>query len=531
MTQENNNTDFTKRDFLTRIGMVAGTSAMMTALAGWDMSMASTMTAPPAMSSDGKGKKILILGAGLSGLVCALELSTKGYDIQVLEAKETAGGRCMSARKGTVIEDVGGERQVCDFENNQYLNVGPWRIPPQHHSTLYYCRTLGVALEPFINKSFDAYYYQSNGDGPLCGKPIRQFEIDMDRTGHVDELLAKCITGGALEDKLTKEDQEALLDYLKSTGLIDRTELDYHANRVRGWEKMPTVGTDKGKLSDPYGLADLLKMKLGRRNPDSEHTPALFQPVGGMDQIPRALERALPNGIIRFNSEITDIIQSDDGVSVTVTETKTNKTEILQADYAISCLPFPLLNKINTDFRQDVIDGLKAPSSAPIVKLGHQFSERFWETQENIFGGITVNDIDESGNISYPSSELFNGKTGVVLTAYAHRGGAIKLGNRSIAERIERGLEIGEMVHPGRFRKYFNGKAISMAWHKQKYNLAAWVAWSRRNIDSKMPALVKGEKRVLFSGNGMAPYHQGWMFAAIEAAWNSIGDLDKRINM
>jgi monoamine oxidase len=68
-----------------------------------------------------------------------------------------------------------------------------------------------------------------------------------------------------------------------------------------------------------------------------------------------------------------------------------------------------------------------------------------------------------------------------------------------------------------------------MAWHKQKYSLAAWVTWSKRNIDLKMPALVKGEKRVIFSGNGMAPLHQGWMFAAIESAWHAIGDLDKRI--
>ena len=69
-----------------------------------------------------------------------------------------------------------------------------------------------------------------------------------------------------------------------------------------------------------------------------------------------------------------------------------------------------------------------------------------------------------------------------------------------------------------------------MAWHKQKYALAAWVTWSRRNIIRKMPPLIEGEKRVLFSGNCMAPFHQGWMFAAIEAAWHSIEDLDKRVS-
>lgn len=526
---DNIDSQITKRDFLTSIGMVGGTAAMMTALAGWEKGMASTMTAPPKLSSEGNGKKILILGAGISGLVCAMELIKKGYEVQILEAKSHAGGRCMTARKGTVIEDVGGERQVCDFDHNQYLNVGPWRIPAEHHSTIYYCRKLGVELEPFINKAFSAYYYQSKGDGPLSGIPLRQSDIDIDRAGHVAELLAKCVNDGFLDQKLAKEDQEALLDYLKSTGLINRRELNYRANLARGWEKTPTVGTDMGKLGDPYGLADLLKIKVGAQHEERDHPPMMFQPKGGMDKISNAMERELPDGIIRFNSEITDIAQSDKTVTVTYKDTKSGKVETATADYAISCLIFPALNKINNDFRQDVLEGLRAPASSPIVKQGHQFRERFWETEEEIFGGITSNDLPESGNISYPSSDLFGTNGGVVLTAYARGGNAVRLGNANIADRLEKGLEIGEMIHPGRFRKYYNGKGVSMAWHKQKYALAAWVTWSRRNIGLKMPALMKGEKRVLFSGNGMAPFHQGWMFAAIEAAWHSIEDLDKRI--
>ncbi|MBT5187159.1 MAG: NAD(P)-binding protein [Kordiimonadaceae bacterium] len=530
MSDKSDNKDtITKRSFLQSVGMIGGTAAMMTTLSSWNMSMASTMTAPPKMSSDGKGKKVLILGAGISGLVCAMELLKKGYDVKIIEAKDHAGGRCMSARKGTVIEDVGGETQVCDFDHNQYLNVSPWRIPAQHHSTIYYCRKLGVSLEPFINKTSRAYYYQSKGEGPLVGKPLRQSDIDLDRSGHVSELLAKCVTGGALDEKLNKEDQEQLLEYLKATGLIDRKELDYHANLIRGWENMPTVGTDMGKLSDPYALKELLKVKVGARYEDDEHSPLMFQPAGGMDQIPRAMEAALPKGIIRFNSEITQITQTDNSVSVTYKDTKSGKVEIAIADYAISCLIFPALNKIKTDFRADVISGIKAPASSPIVKQGHQFSERFWETEEQIFGGITRNDIPESGTISYPSSELFGTNGGVVLTAYARSGTAVRLGTMSIKARLEKGLEIGELIHPERFRKYYNGKGVSMAWHKQKYALAAWVTWSKRNIGLKMPALMKGENRVLFSGNGMAPFHQGWMFAAIEAAWHSIEDLDKRV--
>ena len=106
------------------------------------------MQKPPTLIVDGNGKSLLILGGGLAGMVSAIEMRKKGYDVKILEAQSTPGGRCISARKGTVIQDVGGETQTCQFENNQYLNVGPWRIPPEHHSTIYYCKTLGISLNP-----------------------------------------------------------------------------------------------------------------------------------------------------------------------------------------------------------------------------------------------------------------------------------------------------------------------------------------------------------------------------------------------
>ncbi len=41
-------------------------------------------------------QKIVIVGAGLAGLTCALELSTAGFDVEVLEARDVVGGRTSS---------------------------------------------------------------------------------------------------------------------------------------------------------------------------------------------------------------------------------------------------------------------------------------------------------------------------------------------------------------------------------------------------------------------------------------------------
>jgi monoamine oxidase len=58
----------------------------------------------PELGSLRKPKKVLVLGAGISGLTAAYELSRKGYDVQVLEASFRAGGRNMTVRNGDRID-------------------------------------------------------------------------------------------------------------------------------------------------------------------------------------------------------------------------------------------------------------------------------------------------------------------------------------------------------------------------------------------------------------------------------------------
>ena len=52
-----------------------------------------------------------------------------------------------------------------------------------------------------------------------------------------------------------------------------------------------------------------------------------------------------------------------------------------------------------------------------VVKVGLQFKRRFWEEDEQIYGGITYTDLP-IGQISYPSSGFFGDGKGVLLGAY-----------------------------------------------------------------------------------------------------------------
>src|SRR5687768_63131 len=41
-------------------------------------------------------RSVLVIGAGFSGLACAFELMSAGYDVSVIEARERVGGRVLS---------------------------------------------------------------------------------------------------------------------------------------------------------------------------------------------------------------------------------------------------------------------------------------------------------------------------------------------------------------------------------------------------------------------------------------------------
>ena len=521
--------DFSKRDFLRALGLVGGSAAMITAMAGFDKALASDMTEPPKMSSSGKGKKITVLGAGLAGMVLGLELRKTGYDVEILEARSFAGGRCQSARKGTVIHEMGGEKQVCDFDNNQYVNFGPWRIAQEHHSTIHYCHTLGVELQPMINDSAQTFIYSEKAEGPLKGKRIRHRHAEVDRAGNIYELLAKCASDGSLDDKMNAEDRDKLLEHLKSTGLINKRELNYAAGRARGFKSYPGAGMNFGVLSDVYNYSDLLEVSLGTRWDTADHPAVMFQPVGGMDMIAKAMYKALPRRMIKFNKEVTNIAQTDDGAQITYIDTKSGRERVSKSDYCISTIPFGVLNQIDNDFSAEMVDALKSPRSSPAYKIGLQFDRRFWEKDEMIYGGVTQTDIPGNRIISYPSNDLHSPNGGVLLGDYEFGAVAVSNSNLSNEARIEHAIAAGEKVHPGLYRKYFNGKAMSMAWHKEKYSLGGWVNWSRRGREKKLPTVLKGERRVLFSGNGITPILDGWMAGAIEGAWYTMADLDKRV--
>jgi monoamine oxidase len=123
----------TRRQFLRRSALaVAGASLVQPSLAH----------AATTIVLKSPAKKVLILGAGMAGLVAAYELSKLGHDVTILEARTRPGGRVHTLRE--------------PFSDGLYAEAGAARIPDNHDLTLKYVKTFDLQLEPFYPSQLNA---------------------------------------------------------------------------------------------------------------------------------------------------------------------------------------------------------------------------------------------------------------------------------------------------------------------------------------------------------------------------------------
>lgn len=52
-------------------------------------------------------KKVIVVGAGVSGLHAAAVLHRHGCEVVILEARDRIGGRILTTRKGEHVRDIG----------------------------------------------------------------------------------------------------------------------------------------------------------------------------------------------------------------------------------------------------------------------------------------------------------------------------------------------------------------------------------------------------------------------------------------
>ncbi len=520
----------TRRNLLAMVGKAGGGAAMYQAMTSLGFAAESSYRGPIALQGAPKGTSVLVLGAGMAGLVAAYELRRAGYTVKVLEYNARAGGRAWTLRGGDQYEELGGFQQHCAFDKGLYFNPGPWRIPHHHYGILDYAGRLGVALEPFMQVNHNAYVHGKKAFG---GKPQRYRHVQADYQGHVAELLSKAINTHLLDAPVSQEDQDLLLESLRSWGVLDK-EYRYtasgHTSDRRGFDVQAGGGLMPLAVpSTPLQREELLRSRLWdcfAENEQYDHQTTIFQPVGGMDQIAQALYRQVKENV-QFHAKVTKIDQSPQGVTVSYVDTtgKDSRPRTARADWCLCTIPLSILSQIDIQVGAAMQEAIQAVPYGAAFKAGLQFKRKFWEQDERIYGGITYTDLPIS-KISYPSHGYGQPGKGVLLGAYAFGANALEFTAMEPEQRLREVLRQGRQIHPQYDKEFERG--ISVGWHRAPWSNGCFALWNDATRAAHYNNLCQIDGRIALAGEH-ASYLPAWQEGAVLSSLDAITRIHARI--
>lgn len=513
-----------RRAFIQRVAQMGGYSAAYSAMHLLGLIPEVGASPLPDLPADfGRGKRVLILGAGIAGLVSALELRKAGFTVNILEARSRPGGRSWTVRNGSTVEFTDGTKQQCTWEDGQYFNAGPARIPSHHTHLLDYCQQLNVPLEVEINFSRSARMQDAALNG---GQAVEQRRVVHDTRGYIAELLSKAISQHALDQDLTQQEAARFLDFLQQFGDLNSNRKYVGSSRA-GFAVPRSAGPSNETVHAPLKLAELLAADLSKGEFYEEQIDwqaTMFQPIGGMDRIPYGFAKVVGD-LITYDAPVQEISTGPN--SVTAHYTKGGQPQSITADWCICTLPLSVLTKTKNNFTPATQKAFNGIPLLSLYKIAWE-SPRFWEKDDRIYGGISFLK-DTVDLVWYPSAKLFS-PTGVILSGFnlerEPTGSLTEFGKLSRGGKLNASRAAVEKLHPG--KSSLLAKPIYISWENIPYSLGCLALNELPGTEAPYKQLDNMEGRTIFAGDYLS-HLTGWQQGAILSSHRAIDRIAKAI--
>ena len=445
------------------------------------------------MERPGKSQRVVILGAGLAGLVAAWELQRAGHSVTILEAQLHPGGRVHTIREG-LSDDLSAE-------------AGAGRIPQAHNATMEWVKYFGLELEPFYPTTL-AQVALIKGKRVIlpAGKPVDMSLVPLnltpeERKAGLLELgnlyygeLAKAAIGNHIREDWPPEVAHlgdiSMGDFLRQRGASE----DAIHYMLQGFEDNAALDY----IKDIYN-----------------HNSFLSKIKGGNDQLPRAFAAKLSE-VIHYGCAVEHIERNEKGVRISCR--RSGLVENLEADATICTIPYTVLRHIPvtpewSPGKRNVIDKLYY---GPTVRTTYQVNRRYWEVEGlNGFGTS-----DKNFEVWHPT----HGKPGKrgLLQAYNYERYADQLDSLGETERMERVIGDMEEVHPG-LRANLETVVIK-SWAKDPWQRGAYTMYDPGQI-SMYADVSKPDGRVWFAGEHASAW-PGWMQGALTSGIKAAREIN-----
>ncbi len=446
-------------------------------------------------------KRVVVVGAGMAGLVAAYELVRAGHDPIVIEAQSRIGGRVFTMRE--------------PFAPGLHAEAGAMRIPRSHALTMAYVEKFSLTALPFTMNNPRAYIH-IGGERLRAADAEREpdrlgFDVAAHERGHpIGRLWAAALR--PIVEKLEAGGQDAWPAVVEG---YDEYSVREFLEAAR-WSEGAIEAF--GLLFNYEALMNSSFLELLREEVGDCYTD-LVQIEGGTDRLPHAIYRDIAPRV-RFSARVVAIDQTPDKVIVHYQTLAGRAQET--GDYAIITVPFSVLRHIEalkpfSRAKQRAIRQLRYDASA---KIFIQCRRRFWEDDDGIFGGGTITDLPVR-NIYYPEHGRETGR-GVLLASYTWSEDAQRWGSLSQSDRIAQTLENVSVIHPEVMDCFEVG--ASKMWHDDEFAGGAFALFDPGQQTLLHAHIVAPEGRIHFAGEHASLAH-AWIQGAIESGLRAASEV------
>ncbi len=429
---------------------------------------------------------IVVVGAGFSGLACAYELASVGYNVKVMEARKRVGGR---------VHSIG------ELIPGRNVEGGAEMLGSNHPHALAYATKFGfefldvsrddVALPPIIL-----------GGKKLAVDDVQRIsqEIDNALNGMTDDARSVVV------DEPWKTPDAQRLDRISTADWIERLEISALAKALMTVQFTGNNGVATSRQSYLGNLAQVCGGGLEKYWTDTE----VYRLKGGNQQYAERLARELGPERVLLNCPVREITTTDSGVTVLDREGRRH-----QADDIILAIPPSVWPTIK--FSPALPETLN-PQMGMNVKFLAVVKERFWMGTK-LPNATTDQDITQA----WEGTDGQGSAGPAALIAFSGGPAAEANHRRPVTERQPSYVKALEGLYPGFGEQFVKGQF--MDWIADPWSRAGYSFPAPGQVTTIGPALRAGLGRLHFTGEHTCYQFVGYM----EGALNSGASLAKRI--